>query len=776
MQALAENFELKYDQLIDITNFKSLYDTKEPENIKINYSDFVRSLQYPKITKKKGSAGGFVGGWVEGERTNSNVLTRSLITIDIDDQPNENVWGNVENYSSFAAVMYSTHRSTPADPRYRLIVPLRYPIKPEQYEPIARFIVNLLQINIDESSYKLSQHMHYPTCENRSNYEFYYRDEPFFDANDVPIDQVKQYNEISNFTKGDFKKRDPRTKQNWIGAWCNVYSITDVLDTFLSDKYEHYRNDRYTYIEGSTKGGLVIYDDDQHAHSNHSTDPIGGMNVNSFDLYRLHKFGHLDNGTEEMKDKPSYKAMIEYCQRDEKVKAYYDEHIYFQLHVDDGDKIIQKGSWWLENENKTRTFLHDRMAKYVLQEYKIVRFPDKHGDIYIYNESTGIYEIDKTCRYLRSIIRQLEFLKNQKVREVQEYIIDTSPVVREETTNYVAVENGLLELEGMEFKEFTPDVFVTSKIPTKYNPDAYDEFVDNTLKKVSDNHEPTINNICEMFGAVLYPKLLVPKMFYLYGRSAHNGKSTVLTMIHKTFNNGSNMAAISPQKLADNTFAANSIYGKLANIVDDQPDKSIEDSGSLKTIITGGYIDVEAKNKDSRTVQMNTVCITASNHYPNFKEYGNQINKRLYIIPFDHDFMNDPEVISEMESMKKLGTESAREYVLKLAVEAIKAMKNRSENVLTYNEKVIEASEEFAELNDPLTDYFAEFDKNYFEEHAGTRTYEDYLEWCNEHNIRHTLGLKKFKVAVSAKYNMIWKDKKIKINGRWVTKKGFVSR
>src|SRR5699024_5055053 len=300
-----------------------------------------------------------------------------------------------------------------------------------------------------------------------------------------------------------------------------------------------------------------------------------------------------------------------------------------------------------------------------------------------------------------------------------------SKVIRSESTQYVAVKNGLLDLKNiqrgvnslgsMELKDFTSDVFLTSRILNKYNVNAYDEFVDTTLQKVSNGHKPTIKNIYEMFGAVLYPKLLVPKMFYLYGRSAHNGKSTLLFMIQKTFNSGNDISAVSPQKLATNTFAGSSIYGKKANIVDDLPGEVIEDSGLLKTIITGGYIEIEAKGKDSQTVQMNTPCITASNHYPNFKEHGTQINKRLYIIPFDHDFMSDSECISELESMNLLEKDSAKEYVLKLAVDAIKEMSTRGGDILTFNKKVEEATQSFSEYNDPLTDFFHEYDRAYFD-------------------------------------------------------------
>ncbi|PHF45844.1 phage/plasmid primase, P4 family [Bacillus toyonensis] len=436
---------------------------------------------------------------------------------------------------------------------------------------------------------------------------------------------------------------------------------------------------------------------------------------------------------------------------------------------------IKKGSWWSENNGRT-SFLHHIMVEYILQENKIVRFPNEDGDIYVYNKLTGIYELDKTCRKLRSLVRDAEILKRNQVREVQEYIMDMSLVVNEESKNYIAVENGLLHLDSMEFRVFTPEVFLTKKIPTKYNSKAFDSFVEKTLMKVSDGHLPTIKNIHEMFGAVLYPTLLVPKMFYLYGRNAHNGKSTVLYMIQKTFNSGDNISAISPQKLAENAFAGSSIYGKLANIVDDQPDEVIRDSGTLKTIITGGYVDIEFKGKSSQTVQMNTVCITASNHYPNFREHGNQINKRLHILPFDHNFMNDSERISEMESMKQLETVSAREYVLKLAVDAIKEMKKRTVDILTYNEKAEEAKQNFMEYNDPLADFFFEYDKQFFEEVRGTDALKAYEEWCKDNHVQHPLGQKQFKDAVCTKYGMEWKDKKVKINGTSKTVKGFKSK
>lgn len=126
--------------------------------------------------------------------------------------------------------------------------------------------------------------------------------------------------------------------------------------------------------------------------------------------------------------------------------------------------------------------------------------------------------------------------------------------------------------------------------------------------------------------------------------------------------------------------------------------------------------------------------------------------------------------------MKQLETVSAKEYVLKLAVDAIKDMKQRTADILTYNEKAEEAKQNFMEYNDPLADFFFEYDKQFFERVRGTDALKAYDEWCKDNHIQYPLDQKRFKDAVCAKYGMEWKDKKVKINGTSKTVKGFKSK
>lgn len=450
--------------------------------------------------------------------------------------------------------------------------------------------------------------------------------------------------------------------------------------------------------------------------------------------------------------------------------------VYVKPGKENPPKLIKKGSWWFypnDDTNRKPKFNHTIMAKFICQEYHIVRYPDADSDIYIYNTQTGIYELDKTGRKLRKIIRSLDNLKDNSVKEVRNYIVDMCDVRSVVNNEYVAVKNGLVHYHTKIFRTFTPDIFVIDKLPTAYNPNAYDEFVDTTIQKVSCNHETTIMNIYEMFAQVLYPKILIDKIIYLLGTVADNGKSTVQHMIKATFDSGGRISSVSPQRLANNHFAGSSIYGKMANMVDDLPNFEIEDAGNIKTAITGGYLEIEQKGKASRSVRMQTPFIIASNHYPKFKESGEQINKRLHIIPFNYSFKDDQERLSVTESTNKIYNKSAKEYVLKLAIDTLADMLQRDGSYITPNERSDKSAELFSDNNNPLSEYLENRNIDFFLNNPGAETYKDYKVWCHSNFIRKPVNKDDFITLLENYYDIEWKRsvKYTENNVRWGFKK-----
>lgn len=275
--------------------------------------------------------GGFVGGHLkEGRRKTGCVTGRQLLTLDLDFPPAEFWDGLMDNLALDSAMaVYSTHKHTATKPRYRLIMPLDREVTPDEYEAIARKIAEKIGIDyFDDSTFQPTRLMYWPSHSTDVEPFFKYYDAPFLVANEI-LDEYPDWTDTSYWPESSRmagirkkqadKQGDPLTKRGIVGAFCRTYTITQAIAAFLPEIYtETAKPDRYTYTAGSTAAGLVVYDGDIFAFSNHSTDPAGGQLCNAFDLVRLHKFGDLDDNAQDKsgKDRPSYKAMARFASED----------------------------------------------------------------------------------------------------------------------------------------------------------------------------------------------------------------------------------------------------------------------------------------------------------------------------------------------------------------------------------------------------------------------------------------------------------------------------
>ena len=295
--------------------------------------------EYMKMNKEQQDKikdiGGFVGGHLkDGRRKTGYVVARQLLTLDLDFPPAE-FWDDIVNNLEIdsALAVYSTHKHTTAKPRYRLIMPLDREVTPDEYEAIARKIAEKIGIDyFDDSTFQPTRLMYWPSHSVDVEPFFQYYDAPFLAADSI-LAEYPDWTDTSYWPESSrmvgTRKRDadrqgdPLAKKGVVGIFCRTYSITQAIAKFLPDVYTPTaKEDRYTYAAGSTAAGLVIYDGDVFAYSNHSTDPAGGRLCNAFDLVRIHKFGHLDEGKEDIavSQLPSQKAMADVARDDEGCK------------------------------------------------------------------------------------------------------------------------------------------------------------------------------------------------------------------------------------------------------------------------------------------------------------------------------------------------------------------------------------------------------------------------------------------------------------------------
>lgn len=344
-----EALPLEYDGSLLISTGKNRFETAW-KNRKMKWSELLAKLskslqtheshaEYMKMSKEDQDRikdiGGFVGGHLkDGRRKTGYVAARQILTLDLDFPP-ENFWdGLMDNFALTSAMaVYSTHKHTAAKPRYRLIMPLDRDVTPDEYEAIARKVADKIGIDyFDDTTFQPTRLMYWPSHSADVEPFFNYYDAPFLSANSI-LAEYPDWTDTSYWPEssrmvGIRKKQadrqgDPTAKKGLIGAFCRTYTITQAIATFLPDVYTPTnKDDRYTYAAGSTAAGLVVYDGDLFAFSNHSTDPAGGQLCNAFDLVRIHLFGDRDDEArgKSGKDLPSFKAMANMAANDANTK------------------------------------------------------------------------------------------------------------------------------------------------------------------------------------------------------------------------------------------------------------------------------------------------------------------------------------------------------------------------------------------------------------------------------------------------------------------------
>lgn len=342
-----EDISIIYDGSFDIATGRSRKETHW-RNREMLWSEFLKRVRNTHRTaetineymaEKKPrqdeikDVGGFVGGYVNGGRRKSgNITHRQLITLDID-FPDGNVWEDFTMLYANAAAIYSTHKHTPEHPRLRLILPLDRPVSRDEYVPIARRIAGSLGINIfDDTTFEPSRLMYWPSTAKDGEYLFRHQDGEWLGADEI-LATFQNWRDTSEWPVSDRageviqremkKQGDPLEKPGIVGAFCRTYDIHEAIDTFLSNVYAPCDiENRYTFKEGSTAAGLVVYDD-KYAFSHHGTDPASGKLCNAFDLVRIHLYGLKDDDAKEYTPAgklPSYLAMTDFAAGDSRVR------------------------------------------------------------------------------------------------------------------------------------------------------------------------------------------------------------------------------------------------------------------------------------------------------------------------------------------------------------------------------------------------------------------------------------------------------------------------
>ena len=374
---------------------------------------------------------------------------------------------------------------------------------------------------------------------------------------------------------------------------------------------------------------------------------------------------------------------------------------------------------------KGSTFLFDKFATYLKNNNHIVKI---NNQLHIYKD--GIY-VPGHAEIESQMIKHIPHLKRANRSEVLAYLeIMIEGEAKTTNPNVIAFSNGLYNIKDGSFKDFTPEIVITNKIPWAYNPAAHNELLNYTLNRLACNDPEVRALLEEMVGYCLYRRNELGKAFILIGDKS-NGKSTFLHVV-KNMLGDRNIASLDLKELGDR-FKTAELFGKLANIGDDIGDEFIANASVFRKLVTGERVNVERKGQDPFEFNNYSKFLFSANVIPRMKDKTGAVQRRLVIVPFDAKFTpNDADFRPFIKD--ELCEQSSMEYLIQLGLNALKRVLTNA--AFTTSSRVQGQLDEYEQNNNPIIGFIQEIGLDGIINEATDTVYRRYKEYCISNNFQ----------------------------------------
>jgi len=381
----------------------------------------------------------------------------------------------------------------------------------------------------------------------------------------------------------------------------------------------------------------------------------------------------------------------------------------------------------IENKQykKTEQLKHNEVAEILLKENSIAIY---NNDLYIYID--GMYKDDK--KYIeRKIIEKTPEANSHFRDEVYKYLQlkNNIYVSLDKENGVINFKNGLFNIKEKKLYKHTPEIFSINQLNVNLNKNAKKiQAVEDFLDKISSYKQERKKTLLEMIGYCMTTSVKLQKAFILYGETARNGKSTLITIITALIGK-ENTGNISLYDINNNRFAVAGIKGKLLNAGAEMTEEYLKDISRLKMCITGDNIEIEEKFKQRETISPYAKFIFNANTLPAVADKTNGFYRRLQIIPLEKSFTDEE---SKNFDINELLNQNALEYLAKIALDAYISMNgqfsNHIESDLEVNKYMVSANSILSFVNDK--EYISSLINDINGPPFAKKVYEKYEKYC----------------------------------------------
>lgn len=263
-----------------------------------------------------------------------------------------------------------------------------------------------------------------------------------------------------------------------------------------------------------------------------------------------------------------------------------------------------------------------------------------------------------------------------------------------------------------------------------YDPEATCPTFDKVMKDITCHRQELENVLLEYFGyAFSNMRMKWHKCLVLLGDGS-NGKSTLLQTIKKLAGVGNGCSILNLSEMNKETYRMD-LVGKLFNVSEETPKRSLEDSSLFKSLVGGeGY---KARNLYGSPITLNenrTKLIMAANSLPYNNDASAGFFRRFIIVPFDAIFSPKN---ADYNIHEKLEAE------LSGVLNRIKEGYDRliAQNGFTDSAVIREATEEYSNETDNVRGFFVDcIEEVEYEESfvSNVMLYKAYVQYLKDNN------------------------------------------
>ena len=396
--------------------------------------------------------------------------------------------------------------------------------------------------------------------------------------------------------------------------------------------------------------------------------------------------------------------------------------------------------------------------------FKEIHHWDNRVESYIYDYCNTRLGIKKTFSSGNIYNQHTDYIKT-RIPLYEKIALNKS-----KASNYIVLDDCVINMNTLEVEDKPEKPSATYK-PVHHLPYTKEEYLTQTptrflqyLDEVIVFEGGGVDKSTQAFlqamtGYLLDITIAQEASFFLMG-NGQNGKSMYINILNDLFPL-SLRSTSTLEDLTKNRFGGSNLANKRVNVVDEDESEKIN-SGKLKALVTGSFMNVERKHQDSFSYAPHVKFVFSLNHTSRFDRIDRGLTRRIFNIPFYRTILESEK---DYELPKKLKAEMPG--ILRWAIEGRKMINEKGSLLAMASDQVNDEQKKMSmTVSSAIAFIMENFEVSKSEQYyfASSQLYDWYKSW-SFHEGKMAVGLRRFKDETS---NYFFPNQKKRDNRRHI--------